>query len=391
MGIFKNARKRERLEMVVDKGEGFYSFDGKLYHSDIVRSCIKAKTKAIGKTVAKHVKETVKEDGTKEIEVNPLVYLRFLLEEPNPLMSWQVMQEKLANQLWLNNNAFALIVRDVNGIPIEIYPIPCVCVYKEYQSGELFLRFTYKNGKSNIFPYTEIVHIRDDLITDDVFGDAPGKALAELMECVTTIDQGIVKAVKNSSFIMWLLKYKQSLRGEDIKKNVKEFVDNYLKIESETFGAAGVDSKVDAERIEPKDYVPNALVTDKIIKRVHNFFGTNEKIVSNDYNEDEWTAFYDGCILPILSQMSAEYTRKLFTRTERLSGNKIVFESSNLMFASIKTKLNLITFVDRGILTPNEVRELLNMAPIPGGDDALLRKDTGKLAESEEENENEAD
>ncbi|MCI5872140.1 MAG: phage portal protein [Clostridiales bacterium] len=387
MGLFRNARKKERLEMVVDRGEGFYSFDGKLYHSDIVRSCIKAKTKAIGKTVAKHVRETIKDDGTKEIEVNPLIYMRFLLEEPNPLMSWQVMEEKLANQLWLNNNSFALIVRDDNGLPVEIYPIPCVSVYKEYQNEELHLRFIYKNGKSNVFPYTEIIHIRDDFITDDVFGDAPGKALEELMECVTTIDQGIIKAVKNSSFIMWLLKYKSSLRADDLKKNVKEFVDNYLKIESDTFGAAGVDSKVDAERIEPKDYVPNALVTDRIITRIHNFFGTNEKIVSNEYNEDEWAAFYDGCISPILSQMSTEYTRKLFTRAERLNGNKIVFEASNLMFASVKTKLDLVQFVDRGIMTPNEVRGLLNMAPIQGGDKALLRKDTGRLEEGEEGNE----
>ena len=34
------------------------------------------------------------------------------------------------------------------------------------------------------------------------------------------------------------------------RRKTKSFVDNYLNIESETFGAAGVDSKVDAERID---------------------------------------------------------------------------------------------------------------------------------------------
>ena len=45
----------------------------------------------------------------------------------------------------------------------------------------------------------------------------------------------------------------------------------------------------------------------------------------------------------------------------------------------MQTKLNLGTLVDRGILTPNEVREYFNLAPIDGGDIALLRKDTGTL------------
>lgn len=48
------------------------------------------------------------------------------------------------------------------------------------------------------------------------------------------------------------------MRAEDLKKNVQEFVDNYLSVSSSTFGAAGVDAKADAIRIEPKDYVPNA-------------------------------------------------------------------------------------------------------------------------------------
>ena len=32
-------------------------------------------------------------------------------------------------------------------------------------------------------------------------------------------------------------------------------------------------------------------------------------------------------------------------------------------------------------MTINEARQYLNLAPVPGGDVALLRKDTGKLKE----------
>ena len=174
-----------------------------------------------------------------------------------------------------------------------------------------------------------------------------------------------------------ILKYTNSMRPEDLKRNVKAFADNYLSIESDTFGAAGTDAKAQVERVEPKDYVPNAMITKDIVRRIYDYFGTNEKIVSNLYSENEWIAYYEGAVEPILKQMSGEYTRKLFTRRERGCGNKIIFESSDLTFASMTTKLNLAQFVDRRIMTPNEVRKALNMAPIEGGDEMLLRKDTG--------------
>ena len=101
--------------MITDKGNGYYSWNGKLYQSDIIRACIRPKAKAIGKLVAKHIRDN-KSDG---FSVNPETYIRFLLEEPNPYMSGQLLQEKITIQLQLNNNAFIYIHRDDFGYPIE--------------------------------------------------------------------------------------------------------------------------------------------------------------------------------------------------------------------------------------------------------------------------------
>lgn len=388
---FRNISKTEQYKMVQDRGNGFYSWDGKLYHSDIVRACIKPKTKAIGKAVAKHIRDTTNRDGTHTLSINPEAYIRFLLEEPNSYMTGQMLQEKVANQLALNNNAFILIIRDSLGYPCELYPIPCVSVETQYENNELFLKFWYINGRSGTFPYTEIIHLKDDYKDNDIFGEAPGSALSDLMECVKTMDQGLVKAIKNSGVVRWLLKYTSQLRPEDLKNNVKEFVDNYLSVDSESFGAAGVDAKADAIRIEPKDYVPNALSTDRITNRVYAFFNTNEKIVHSNYSEDEWNAYYEAVVEPVITQMSNEYTRRLFTRRERGFGNRIVFESSNLIYAKTSTKLAFVSMVDRGAMTPNEWRALINLAPLPGGDVAIRRLDTAKVEETtkgSEEDEN---
>lgn len=385
MGLFnktdsKNSNsdlKSSVITMIQDCGKGFYSWNGKLYQSDIVRACIKPKTKAIGKCVAKHIRETMKEKETK-IEVNPLVSIRFLLEEPNALMSGQMMQEKVANQLALNGNAFVLILRDPYGTPIGLYPIPCASVEFKLNkaTGQMMLKFYYINGKYSEFPYEDIIQLRDDYFDNDVFGESPQQALTQLMNTVSIIDQGIGNAIKNSAVIKWLLKFTSSLRDDDLKVKAQEFADNYLSISNNRMGVAAVDSKAEIIQVANKDYVPNAAQTDRQTERIYAFFNTNKKIVTSSYNEDEWISYYEACIEPVVMQMSNEYTRKLFSRRERGCGNKIIFESSALTFASMSTKLNLVGFVDRGIMTPNEVRRYFNLEPLDGGDLPLLRKDT---------------
>ena len=366
-------KEKSILKMITTVGEFYYSWNGKLSESDIVGACIRAKVKAIGKLVGKHIRD----DPKGGLTVNPDANIRFLLSEPNPYMTGQQMQEKIANQLCLNNNAFILIVRDENGKAIQLYPIPCVSAEaKSTDTGELFLRFLYRNGKSGVCRYSDIIHLRQDYNDDDIFGESPAPALAGMMDVIGTIDQGIVKAIKNSGIVRWLLKFTQSLRDEDIKANVQKFVDNYLAVETDTFGAAGVDAKADVQRIEPKDYVPNAAQTDRTIERIYSFFNTNKKIVQSDYTEDEWTAYYESEIEPVVVQMHQTYTVGIFTRKERGFGNRIVFEANNLQCASLTTKLAFQAMVDRGAMTPNEWRETMNMAPVPGGDQPIRRLDT---------------
>lgn len=368
---FRAAVKRDRFRMITEHGGGFYSWNGKLYQSDLIASAIRPYAKAIGKLVAVHIYET-----EKEITKNPRPYIKFLLSEPNPFMTGQIMQEKIANQLALNNNAFVLIVRDDFGVPIELYPIPCISAEKVYYNNELYLKFRYTNGKSNTFPYSEIIHLRSDFVSDDIFGESPAEALTELMEIITVSDQSIVKAIKNSSVITWILHYTQALRPEDVRENVKRFTEDYLKLSSDTFGAAGVSGDCDIKRVEPKDYVPNALHLQNAVKRVYAFFNTNEKIIYSTFTEEEWNSYYDNVIEPTAIQLSQEYSRKIFTRRERSCGNSIYFEASNLQCATLNTKLALVAMVDRGAMTPNEWRKTLNLSPIDGGDVPIRRLDT---------------
>ncbi|WP_219710395.1 phage portal protein, partial [Clostridioides difficile] len=114
--------------------------------------------------------------------------------------------------------------------------------------------------------------------------------------------------------------------------------------------------------LKAESYVPNAAQMDKAVQRLYSFFNTNEKIIQSKYTEDEWRAYYESEIEPVGLQLSNQYTEKLFTKKERSFGNKIIFEASNLQYASMSTKLNLVQMVDRGSLTPNEWRKIMNLS-----------------------------
>ena len=164
MGLLNRFKNKtvtvSKYKMITDEGNGFFSWNGNIYQSDIVRAAIRPKARAIGKAVGKHIRQSIT-NGKAETKVNPEVYMRFLLEEPNSYMTGQMLQEKLAVQLELNNNAFAYIDRDVNGYPMAIYPIMAYNTEAIQDSqGETYLRFVIKNGKTVTFRYADVIHLR---------------------------------------------------------------------------------------------------------------------------------------------------------------------------------------------------------------------------------------
>lgn len=367
-----------RVKLITEEGGWYRAWDGSLYQSDIVRSAIRPKSKAIGKLTAMHIRETAG-----ELKVNPEPYMRMLLEEPNPYSGGQMFRERLATLVQLNNNAFAQIIRDQDGLPAQMYTIPAVTAEATVtDDGQLWMRFRLSNGKALELPYSDVIHIRDDYADHDVFGMPKAEALRALLEVINATDQSIVQAVKRSAFIRWLLKFRQQLRADDIKKFVEDFSRDYLSLENET-GILPQDGRFEVEPLRDggQQFVPPSPLQQKAVERIYSFFRVNEAIVQAKYDENQWLAYYEAEIAPLAQQMSEEFTRKLFSRRERGFGNRIVFDATALTFASMRTKLGLVQMVDRGALTPNEWRRILNLPPIEGGDQPIRRLDTDVVSD----------
>ena len=373
------------VKLVRESGNGVYTWSGELLDSGDVRAMVRPFTQAAGKFDAKHIRETVEKDGKTDIKVNPEPYIRILLAEPNPIMTGVAFRQRLAWQYMLKNNAFAYIVRDANGFAIQMYPLEWTSVEALLdENRQLYLRFNLQTGKQAVISYEDVIHIPRDVGGNELFGRPNQKALETLMEVAEASDRSIIQAVKNGGAIKWLLKYTRGMKPEDLRTRAKEFAKSFLDTENTEDGSIGVaatGADAEAKQVEPHDYVPNAMVMSAVNKRLMAYFGTNEKIINSSYTEDEWNAYFENVIEPFAQAMAEEFTRKLFSRWERNRGNRITMDSTSLQYASMASKLNLVQMVDRGALTPNEWRQILNLSPIEGGDKPIRRLDTQVVKE----------
>lgn len=381
-GAFYRPIPTRTYELMNTSSASFYPWDGEIYNSDIARSAIWTIAKAAGKASFVHTR-----GHGEAMQLNPDQHIRALLRFPNEYQTMQIFISKMVVQLEKHNNAFARIVRDPNGRPLAMYPLNYSDVELQQDNhGELYCKFNFRNAKSLVFPYRDIIHLQQHLDEHEVYGASNRTALENVMEIITTSDKGMVAAVKNGAAISWLMKFAQILRPNDKKSVIKEFSESYLKTSVTNSGVLPTDPRYDLEPVEYKSYVPNAAQMDKSTKRLLMYFGVNEKIIMGDFDEDEWNSFYELTIEPILMQFAAQLTFKLFTSKERAFGNEIQAESTALQYASTQTKLSLVNMVDRGAMLVNEWRRILNLAPIEGGDKPIRRLDTRPVDEKEEPN-----
>jgi len=117
--------------------------------------------------------------------------------------------------------------------------------------------------------------------------------------------------------------------------------------------------KQDAYKVDPDQQ-------NLIKQNVFDYFAVNEDIIQNKAFGDAWLAFYEGAVEWLAIQLSDVMTRMFFTERERQFGNRIFFTSNRLQYMSNADKMNAISqMADRGLMTRNELREILNLAPLP--------------------------
>lgn len=347
----------------------FMPWDKDVFANETCRSCIRTLAEHTSKANAKLT------NGDKKLE-------NLLNVRPNYFMNGKDFLYKVRVLYELYNTAFIYIRRDELGRCNSLYPIPnCSSEAVEVESG-LYIRFYLPNGEILVVPWADLAVVRKDFHKSDIYGD-DNSAIITSLDLLNTTNQGLANAVKSTANLRGIIKStKAMLSDDDVKKQRDRFITDYMAMDN-TSGVAMIDSTMTFTPIQMQPVLASYKSVEDLRSNIHRYFGMNEAAVTNALVGDAGEAFYEGAIEPFLIALSAELSYKIYTDRQRKLGSNIVYESNRMQYMTMASKLALVAMVDRGALTPNEWRSVLNLAPIAGGDAPIRRLDTAPTKKEE--------
>ena len=367
------------LELLNNYNAVFTRYDRDLYKTQEIRACIDAIARNGAKLNPKHIRATDRE----YVQLNRNI-ARLLSQQPNEIDNAYSFYYKIISLLYLNNNSYVYIARDVDGVPVGLYPLnPRKTKLLEYQ-GEIFIEFYFDRRRYVASLKDDIIHLKRYYCEDDVFGSS-NEPIMKTMSLQHIIREGLINAIKTTANIKGILKTtKAMLKPEDIKATRDQFVKDFITDGGNKHGIAGLDATTDFQTVSLNPVTATSDQVKEINTEILNSFGISQEILQSNYDEDKWNAFYQSVLEPLAVQMGLEFTVKLFTLTERFHGNKIVFEASRLEYASNKTKIDIARYLNN-YLTIDEIRSIFNLEPLPNGEGKVRLQDLNHISSDLEE------
>ena len=361
----------ELVKMVVGYSPVFSSYTGGVYEMDQTVSAISSFANHASKANPKIIGSAFK---SKEKQFQ--VYM-------NDTMTTSQFLYRTATIYKCENNVFIVPIYDDYRLITGFYPVSSIGSQIVNINGVLMLKYTMNNVSYSI-PYSEVVHLKSHHYKNELFGNS-NHAIDATLQLLDAQNQGIINGITQSATIRFLAKLSNTLKPEDVTKERKRFIEENLSSEN-TGGVMMFDQKyTDVKQVDSKPFIVDAEQSKVVRDNVYNYFGTNEQIIQNKFNEQEWGAYYEGEIEPFLIQLSQAMTRVMFTNREIANNNMIIWESSRLQYADTATKLNLITqLFDRGFLTHNQGLLIMNLPSQEDGDKYFIRREYAEIQDLQE-------
>ena len=138
------------------------------------------------------------------------------------------------------------------------------------------------------------------------------------------------------------------------------------KLRNSESGFLPIDMKADFTPLEHKSALvdPNTLkfIDEKILRN----WGVPLAILTGDYSKEQYEAFYQKTLEPLVLSISQAFTKKLFTTREKAFGNRIELYPKELIFMTVSQTLEMINELSpTGGMFENEKRVALGLRPLP--------------------------
>lgn len=372
--LFRRPPKNRKFAPTFDGFMPIYSqFGTNIYASDVVQQALKCIVDEMKKLNPTHVRYM---NGSDPVPVKSTV--QDCLNAPNPLMTTSEFIEKTVWLLMLNYNAFIIPtyytwIDDKTGAERRyyesLYPInPTQVDFIEDASGRLFVTFWFWNGYKTTIPYDDVIHIRynysvNQYMGGNILGQPDHEALLKTLDLNNDLLQGVARAMKASYAINGVVKYNTYLDDGKTEAALKELESKLKKSES---GFLPLDLKAEFTPLEHKSAIVNEQTLKFVDEKILRNFGVPLSILTGDYTKEQYEAFYQKTLEPLIIAISQAFTKKLFTTRERAFGNKVELYPKNLIFMTVSQTLEMINILSpTGGLYENEKRAALGLRPLP--------------------------
>lgn len=301
-----------------------------------------------------------------------------VLNEPNPLMTSCEFLEKITWLLLMNYNVFIIpiyrtwvdeVTRVERRYYEALYPIkPTQVDFIEDASGKLLVHFWFLNGYDTTIAYDDVIHWKynfsvNEYMGGNMLGQPDHCALLKTLQLNDDLLHGIAKAMNASYAINGVVKYNTLIDDGKTEANLRELE---RKLKNSESGFLPLDLKAEFIPLERK----TELVDDNILKfvdeKILRTWGISLPILTGDFTKEQYEAFYQKVLEPLIKSLSQALTKKLFTSREKAFGNRIELYPKELIFMSVDQTLEMVnTLAPTGCLFENEKRVALGLRPLP--------------------------
>ena len=332
----------------------FHTWNGSVFESDLIRAALDA-----------HGRHAAKLQANIQGSAKPNLVNRLKIQ-PNPYQTWSQFQYRTSIILNARNTAFMVPTRGEYGEPNGLTNIvPQKWELVEY-NGTPYIRFYLQNNKRLAVSLYEVGILTRYQYRSDLFGES-NEAMKAVLDLIEMQRQGITEGIKNGASYRFSAQSDNWATDEDLASEMDRF-NKFTFQNKKTSGGMILfpNTYKNVQQLKQESYKVDADQQALIKANVYDYFAVNEDVIQNKAYGDAWLAFYEGAIEPFAIQLSDVMTRMFYTERERQYDNRIFFTSNRLQYMSNSDKLNAVSqLADRGLATRNELREILNLTPLP--------------------------
>lgn len=298
---------------------------------------------------------------------------RLLTLKPNEFMSASQMYYRMWTDLFCGNDSYLWVKPSSDGTPVAIVPVIANSVQLKNSQGFMFYVFSFEKGQKVAIPIEQIIHLRRYYYKNDIFG-TNNSPLQDDLALMDTMRTSVAASLKNGAQIKGILKHANTVSPEDLEKHEKIFRESYLKA-SNSGGIGMIDAKFDFIPISYSGKIIDSDQMKEIRDYVYRYFHVNDSLLTSSYTSDQWQAFHETVMAPLLNDLEQCATIALFSDTELGYKNRIQSSINQITFMSPSLKVQMVKLaLDGRLYNPNEIRAWFGDAPIPGGDQYQMSK-----------------